>query len=253
MSDQNTIEFDQDTAPQPMPRRPEDQPTTVMQATPPVEPKRATPPTQVQEVDVDPSEALRQAQTGEDTTAPEAEPEKEDVVDILEPKAEPRVWKFGPQDMPLEYTQRPLSFLGKMQWFSLVGDVLDKSMSGPNGVSVNELLSGPGDRTGNFSLADFRDADQFVRALGKLVVYAPDFIEKSFCIWLGVPDYQRAVVIEVMQRHESEGGLSDDQGLEIIEVFIDQNYDALADFFGGRVVKLRQRVEQRMKDRNARK
>lgn len=251
MSDQNTIEFDQDTAPQPMPRS--EQPTTVMQAEPPKIPQRPVAPSEMREIDVDPNEALTQAQSGEEQTTAAQEPEKEDVVDILEPKAEPRTWQFGPKDMPLEYTQRPLSFLGKMQWFSLVGDVLDKSMSGPNGVSVNELLSGPGDRTGNFSLADFRDADQFVRALGKLVVYAPDFIEKSFCIWLGVPDYQRTVVIEVMQRHETEGGLSDDQGLEIIEVFIDQNYDALADFFGGRVGRLRQRVEQRMKDRNARK
>ena len=37
----------------------------------------------------------------------------------------------------------------------------------------------------------------------------------------------------------SDGGLTDDQGLEIIEVFIDQNYEALDTFFREKVVELK--------------
>jgi hypothetical protein len=144
-----------------------------------------------------------------------------------------------------------MSFVGKMQWFALVGGVMDKALGGANGVSVNELLSTPGER-GQFTASDLRDADTFVRALGKLMTFAPDFLLDSYCIWLGVPEHQRTLVKQIMGMPEEEGGLTDDQGLEIIEVFIDQNFDALADFFGDKIGALRKRVEQRMAARNDR-
>jgi hypothetical protein len=140
-----------------------------------------------------------------------------------------------------------------MQWFSLVGDVLDKSMSGEGGISVNEILAAPGDPRNGLSLTDFRDADTFVRAIGKLVVHAPDFILDSYCIWLGVPGHQRPLVKEVMSFPADEGGLTDDQGLEIIEVFIDQNFDALADFFGGKIATLQRRISERQEARKNKK
>lgn len=174
----------------------------------------------------------------------------EDVVDVLRPKVEPKEWHLGPESSPLVYIQRPLSFIQKMQWFSLVGGVLEKAMSGDNAVSVNELLNAPGNpRVGGFNMADFRDADNFVRAIGKLIVHAPTFLTDSFCIWLNVPETQRKLAAEVMAFPPEEGGLSDDDGLEIIEIFIDQNYDALADFFGDKIASLQRRVSARQEAR----
>lgn len=248
-----SYDIDQDTPPEPM-TKPEDQVTPV-QPTPPVQPTAPVQPTVVADVeggvDVDPSQALHEANENPNaSSAPqEDQPPVDDVVDILEPKAEPREWKIGPEDMPLVFIQRPLSFIQKMQWFSLVGDVLDKSMNGEGGISVNEILSAPGDPRNGLSMDDFRDADTFVRAVGKLVVHAPEFILDSYCIWLGVPTHQRNLVKEVMSMPESEGGLSDDQGLEIMEVFIDQNFDALADFFGGKIATLQRRITQRQEAR----
>jgi hypothetical protein len=175
-------------------------------------------------------------------------PVDEDVLDIIEPKKEPKTWVVGKSDYERTYVQRELSFIGKMQWFSLVGEVLDKAMSGEDRLSVNSLLSAPGSMGGQLSVADFRDADMFVQAIGKLLVHAPDFLQKSYCIWLGVPDYERDLVKNIMALPADEGGLTDEQGMEIIEIFIDQNYEALDSFFREKLGRLQRRVAARAEE-----
>jgi len=230
-------------------------------------------PTQVHDV-VEKEISFEDAKT-EEQEAPTQESAPEDVVDILVPKVEPKVWAFGPNG-ELEFVQRPLSFVAKMQWFSLVGDVLDKALTGDNKMSLNSLFDAPGQQgslsmadfrdadtfvqankmslnslfdapgqPGSLSMADFRDADTFVQAVGKLLVHAPKFLTDSYCIWLNVPDFQRDLVTRVWTLPESEGGLSDDDGIEIIEIFIDQNYEALDAFFREKLGRIQQRAQQR--------
>lgn len=183
--------------------------------------------------------------------APEPEPTaqepEENPLDILQPKAAPKTWIIGPQGQQIELVQRPLSLFKKMEFFALVGDVVDRAMSGPNPLTVGNLFSAPGMENGALRAEDFRDADTFIQAIGKLVSYMPDFMERSFCIWLNVPDYRRELVIEMMSAPQEEGGLSDEDGLEIIEIFIDQNYDAIQNIFGNKMGKLRKRIEARQK------
>lgn len=206
------------------------------------------------------SEAIRAVEEFGDKHPPEPDPreeesreevngpEDEDVVDILVPKANSVQWTFGANGQ-FTFTQRPLSFIAKMQWFSLVGDVLDKALSGENAMSINNLLSTPG-RPGELSMSDFRDADTFVQAIAKLLAVAPDFLVRSYCIWLDVPDWQRDLAGEAMARTPDLGGLTDEQGIEIIEVFIDQNYEALDSFFRVRLLGLSTRVQQRAAQAN---
>ena len=195
---------------------------------------------------------------GQDPAMPEPqakpkEPEEpEDVLDTLVPRKEPVSWVIGPEDMQRTFVQKPLSFIGKMQWFSLIGDALDRAMSGPSAMSINSLFESPM-RNGQVRAEDFRNADTFVQAVGKLLAVAPDFLVKSYCIWLNVPDYDRTIVGEMMMLPPDEGGLSDDQGIEIIETFLDQNYEALATFFGEKVGKLQQRVQMLNKVRATRR
>jgi hypothetical protein len=171
-----------------------------------------------------------------------------DVVNVLRPKAGQKKWTFGEEGSGYErtYVQKPLSFISKMQWFSLVGEVLDKAMGGDNPLTVSNLLSGPS--TTGMSMQDLRDADTFIHAIGKLVRYAPEFLEDSYCIWLNVPDYERELVKQLMRLHEDEGGLSDADGLEIVEIFIDQNYEALDSFFRDKLGQVQKRVQQRMEE-----
>lgn len=208
-----------------------------------------TPDTQNTERDVSLEEAMGGTDQAPQADAPSQQPEDpKETLDSLRPMSDVRIWTIGPEGIEREYIQRPLSFVQKMQWFALVGKVLDKAMSGEGALSMNNLLSAPEGRPRQLTLADFRDADLFVQAIGKLLVYAPDFLTDSFCIWLSVPDYEREVAKDLMQRSEDEGGLSDEAGIEIIETFIDQNYEALDRFFRDLVARLSERIAARAKE-----
>lgn len=187
-----------------------------------------------------------------ETVAEESQTEA-DVLDTIVPLKEPRVWVIGPEDMQRTYVQKELSFLGKMQWFSLVGEALDKALSGPSGMSLNSLFSAPGMATGNFRVENFRDADMFVQAISKLLSAMPDFLLRSYLIWLNVPDYDREIAENLMKLPPDEGGLSDDQGMEMIGTFLDQNYDALASFFTERLGQLQARISKLNEDRASRR
>jgi hypothetical protein len=176
-----------------------------------------------------------------------------DILDTIVPRKEPRVWTIGPPDMERVYVQKELSFLGKMQWFSLVGEALDKALSGPNGMSLNSLFSGQSMLGGQFRVENFRDADMFVAAIAKLLSAMPNFLLRSYLIWLNVPDYDNEVVEGLMKLPPDEGGLSDEQGMEMIETFLDQNYDALASFFGERLGQLQARISKLNEDRASRR
>jgi hypothetical protein len=185
---------------------------------------------------------------------PGAKSEGEDLVDLLAPKKGAKEWAFGrdKDGNPIRtYIQRELSVITKAQWFSLVGEVMDEALGGDNSLSLNTLLSPPeGVRAGGSGLrpADFQDADTFVHAIGKLLVYAPDFLKKSICIWLDVPDYEWELAQELMRQSPELGGLSDEQFTEMVEIFIDQNFEAIRANFRERFPRLRDRWQARAKE-----
>ena len=172
---------------------------------------------------------------------------KEDI-DILAPKTGAKSWTFGPDDMQRTYVQRELSVIGSAQWFGLVGEILEEAMSGDHPLSLNSLLSAPTPRTGQLQVTDFRDADMFVYALGKLLRHSAAFVEKSVCIWLSVPDYEWELVFELMKMSPSQGGMSFDMFEEILATFIDQNYSEIDRFFRVRFPRLRDRSRARAKE-----
>lgn len=183
------------------------------------------------------------------TEEPEPEEEKEpdktphQILEELGLKEEPKVRKIvDVQGNEREYIQKPLSFVGKIQFLSYVGEVLDKAMAGENALKLNSLFDVPV-RGDVLSAQDFSDAQTFVQAVGKLLVYAPDFLSKSYCIWLRVPEYERDWAIVAM-----EESLSDEDGLDIIETFIDQNWGTLQGFFAEKLPRLSKRLQARYRD-----
>lgn len=194
------------------------------------------------------------------TEAPEAPPveetkedeireklrEQEEELERIVPNKENRKWKLG----DTTYTQRPLSYFAKMEFFSLLAHTIDKAMVGENALTVSGMLSQVGfTREGSLTLSDFRDADVFVNGIAKLLVYAPDFLLDSYCIWLAVPPGDRIWAKSMMSRPEDEGGFTDDDGFQIIETFLDQNSDALESFFVQRIPKLAKRAQSLIKYR----
>jgi len=223
-----------------------DQPTTVMQ---PVAERPPEPPAEV-EVDYKPGMEAETAGIDQipDTPAPvQAKQEAEDTLEVLMPQSAVKTYTLGPKEVNREYTQRPLSVIRRIQWFALIGEVLDDALSGDNAISLNSLFDNPM-RDGNLSMEMFRNADTFVQAVGKLLTVAPDFLTRSLAIWLNVPDYERNIFTQLVELPEEEGGLTDDMLFEIVETFIDQNYVALDRFFREKLPALQRRVEQRAKE-----
>jgi hypothetical protein len=194
-----------------------------------------------------PAARPRPAQT-QPPVAEQAEPvedrAKEDM-EILTPTERSKQWVIGKDDLARTYVQRELSVIGKAQWFSLVGNTLDEALSGENKLSLNSLLTPPQIQPGQPVLQQFADADTFVHAVGKLLSVSPDFISKSICIWLDVPDYEWDLVATLMRMSPEDGGLSDDDFESMFAHFIDQNYMSIERFFRERFPRLRARLQAR--------
>lgn len=135
------------------------------------------------------------------------------------------------------YYQKKLSFLRKIELFAHLGDALDKATSGDDGLSLSTILSDP-------SSNNAFDADSFIKGIAKLSVYVPDVLEKFYCIVLDIPPEERAIALVAMRKPADEGGFSDDQGIGIIETFLDQNAEDLRDFFKGKLQRLKERWQQ---------
>lgn len=136
------------------------------------------------------------------------------------------------------YMQKPLSYQAFGEFTGLLGRKLDEAMSGPSGISIDRLIPGEGGQLplafqdGKLSLvkSDFAGVDSIIQGIGKLASYVPDFISEAQCIWLRVPRAERALLIDIWSRPVDEGGMSMDEGEEMLTLFIEQNYDELEDF-----------------------
>lgn len=155
----------------------------------------------------------------------------------LIPSGQVAYYTFGNEDLgTLTCKQRPLSFFGKIELFALLGGAVENALK-EGGLSVAEFLGDTPDNIGQLG-----EADNFVQTIARFVQYAPEFLLDLYVIALGVPKGEREYVKAVMELHEDDGGLSDDQGMEILQVFLDQNWTALLDFFKEKIVPLVSRM-----------
>jgi hypothetical protein len=164
----------------------------------------------------------------------------DDPTEVIAPAAETRVIELGIEPHVFRFEQKPLSFFGKMEVFSVLGSAMEKAMAGPNGISLDDLMVDDGE--------DAFKADTFVRAISKLVIYAPELFADLFVIVLAVPRGSREAVKSLLDLPPDEGGISDDDGWGIIETFIDQNWDVMADFFSARIKPLIDKVSSKVQE-----
>lgn len=154
----------------------------------------------------------------------------ENIVDLLKPKTDPQKVTLKYEDQEAEYIQKPLSYFGKLEFFSTLAEAVDIAMQ--TGLSVNGLVGG------GIGAEDLTSTDSFMLAIAKLMRYAPDVLKDSYCIFLDVPFADRPWAKQAMDN------LSDEEGIAIIETFIDQNYEAIENFFRERIAKVVKRVNQ---------
>jgi len=171
----------------------------------------------------------------------EAKPEP-DGIEKLSPQATEKIWIIGkPPELGGEenewskYTQRPLSYMAKWRFLALVADALAKSMAESEGGGMDQLAQIGAVRGRSVSLSDLGSVAGFMQMAARLTAYSPDFILDCYLLWLDVPLGERAWARLVMEDRwdpdNDKWGLSDETGIEIVKVFIDQNYDELRSFF----------------------
>lgn len=163
----------------------------------------------------------------------EEAPEADMLADIA-PKHAGREWTVKDIDeagfgLERTYTQRPLSYFGKIEVFGVLGGTIDRAMK--EGMSVDSILE-----IGDAFSGNANNLDGFIGSMARLAMYAPELIMDIYCVALAIPRGERDWVKSVWERPVEDGGLSDDDGLEVLEVFIAQNAEALRSFFGQKMV-----------------
>lgn len=136
-------------------------------------------------------------------------------LDILEPKSENKPWNFNDGSIERTYVQKPLTWFGKIEFFSLIGDAVDNLSTEEKPLNLIELFSGTA------------TVDSFVAVIARIAGQAPETLQEAYCIFLHVPRGEREWAKYVMEEQ-----LSDDDGMDIMERFVDQNAEALQSFFG---------------------
>lgn len=152
------------------------------------------------------------------------------------------------------YIQKPLSWQAMSEFTGLIGRKLSEAMKGPEGLSIDRMVPGEAGiplqfQDGRISLADDGTGgiDAIVQSFAHLASYVPDLLGESQCIWLRVPRQERALLMDIWSRPADEGGMSMDQGEEMLSIFIEQNYDELESFLKryGRVKGKLQKMRNR--------
>lgn len=165
--------------------------------------------------------------------------ETTEALDSLEAEVTEKIITIGEGDDKLVFVQKPLSFFGKIEFFSVVGKAIDSILS--EGGSLSELLDVP-DYDPSVPLAtSASDADVFVKALARVVQSAPEILSDLYLVILSVPRGQRAYVA---MRLEEE--LDDEQGMQILDTFVDQNWEVMTSFFKEKVLPLANKISQKV-------
>lgn len=168
-----------------------------------------------------------------------------EATDVLEPQVEHLHITLGQGEETFTLVQKPLSFFGKLEFFSIMGKAVEQAID--DGLSVGDLFDAPNQEDGLPLSADsFKEADVFVKAIAQVVQHTPELLGDLYCVLLGVPRGQREYVKNVMERHQDDGGLSDEQGIAIVETFVDQNWDVMVDFFSLKLSPLVAKVSKKL-------
>lgn len=235
--------------------------------------------TEEQSPHIEPVEPQRQGEQGAPAAPPSTAPvedddkkeeEPKDLAEILVPKREHKAWIFedkrevfnqetGEPHIQVvwrqRYVQRPLSYFGKLDFLKLISGTVRDLMNGPDGVSVGQLMDMIGGADTIQRLADpERDKEEatiIAQSFTRLGLEAPELVLDAYMIFLAVPRDEREQVREIMQRPVELGGLTDEDGIEILEIFVDQNVEVVRDFFA-RLAKLGRRAGQRLNEREER-
>jgi hypothetical protein len=200
---------------------------------------------------------------------PATQPEIEDPegeIEELEDRSMPierRLWAFKPardgRPEKLEeqtYTQKGLSWFGKIELYGLLGRAVRIVLEGDNPLGIGNMMDvvqNPqqmiNDLMGSVPGADDApdredvtndmevEAGKILAAFAEVVAEAPQLLTAAYCIILAIPKGHRNWAVEW-----AFPNIDDEMGQDILHAFIDQNWGVMEDFFGQELPKIAKRV-----------
>jgi hypothetical protein len=182
--------------------------------------------------------------------------EEEKVDDLIEAVASPikrreQIVRAGAESpyagFERTYVQQKLSFFGKLEFIRLASRAINKAMGkGEDGeaVDLGALMNGFG--------GEGTQAEMFIMAVTRLAEFAPEIIKDIYMISLNVPAHERPVVAAIFDEPYDEdtetGGLSDEDGIEILKTFVEQNGRVMRDFFLTEMPKIGSQISEALSD-----
>jgi len=193
------------------------------------------------------------------TLPPIVDPEGE--IEELEDRSMPverLLWAIKPDGARIEkeYTQKGLSWFGKLELYGLLGQAVKVVLEGDNPLGIGSLVDltqNPSkmisDLMGNLPGADTApdrvDTDQdmeleagkILAAFAQVVAIAPELLSQAYCVALAIPKTHRNWAIEW-----AFPNMDDEMGKDILHTFIDQNWGVMEDFFAQELPRILKRV-----------
>jgi hypothetical protein len=139
-------------------------------------------------------------------------------------------WKIPGVDEP--FTQDPLSFFEKNEFFALIARMIEGSLAGGAELDVVLSLVGMSDdnvakiRRGEVDASMLPPIDSLVSVITRLISSTPEVLEETFMLALSIPPERQAEVRPHLRK------IDDRTGFGIMETFLDQNSATLVEFFG---------------------
>jgi hypothetical protein len=128
------------------------------------------------------------------------------------------------------YVQHELAFIPKTRFFRLLSGTIRLASEGDSG-----LIELVGEFFGEEDITQ-EGAAQMVSVIMRLVELSPDFLTDAFIHILSIPQNEVEWAVPALE------SLDDETAMGIIDVFIDQNGEAITDFFTKRLRKTGSRV-----------
>lgn len=182
-----------------------------------------------------------------DSEAAEAVRESRAAIEAIEPGIEQRELVFNwtaPDGRPIEraYIQAELGMFPVQEFTTRITEIIESFTEGEMGMKLGELFRGdvkmPTEFTPEAVDGVVEENIQLIRALIKLVNILPGFQLDIMCLSLGVPRREHDWAKEQMQEPPSRGGLTVEDGFDILKWFIRQNAELLRETLLGKAREL---------------
>lgn len=189
-------------------------------------------------------EARMQVQTG---SGNEETRRSREAIEAIEPDTALREltfnWKLPDgRDVEKTYTQAELGMFPVQEFTTLVTEVVESFTQGDMGMKIGDLFRGDIEMPEDFSPGTVNKVVEenmaLVQAFIKAVQMLPGFQLDIMCLSLGIPRHEREWAKGQLQEPPHRGGLTVQEGFDILIWFIRQNAELCRETFLGKAREL---------------